>query len=187
MEEKVGGAYSPSPGVVYPTLTLLEDIGHVRVTTDESARKLHEITPEGTEFLEPQPRGGRRALRANGGYPAGAGPERDAADRPRDREFQPRAQDAAQPSTIDQRAGQRHRRDHRSGGDGGRAELTVQGSRPAAGIAGPPAGRLAAARLSTSRAKSRLRPSARIGWLAFVRFATTVVEAGNRRWEIGRA
>ncbi|EHK57793.1 PadR family transcriptional regulator [Allomesorhizobium alhagi] len=52
IEEKVGGAYSPSPGVVYPTLTLLEDIGHVRVTTDESARKLHEITPEGTEFLE---------------------------------------------------------------------------------------------------------------------------------------
>jgi DNA-binding PadR family transcriptional regulator len=52
IEEKTGGAYSPSPGVVYPTLTWLEDLGHVRVTTDESARKLHEITPEGTEFLE---------------------------------------------------------------------------------------------------------------------------------------
>ena len=28
IEEQVGGAYSPSPGVIYPTLTLLEEIGY---------------------------------------------------------------------------------------------------------------------------------------------------------------
>ena len=32
IEEQVGGAYSPSPGVVYPTLTLLEELGHAAVT-----------------------------------------------------------------------------------------------------------------------------------------------------------
>src|SRR5690242_19960708 len=29
IEEQVGGAYSPSPGVIYPTLTLLEELGYI--------------------------------------------------------------------------------------------------------------------------------------------------------------
>ena len=37
LEERVGGGYSPSPGVVYPTLTLLEELGHASVT-DQSGR-----------------------------------------------------------------------------------------------------------------------------------------------------
>ena len=40
IEEAVGGAYSPSPGVIYPTLTLLEELGYVAVTPGEGARKL---------------------------------------------------------------------------------------------------------------------------------------------------
>ena len=53
IEERVGGAYSPSPGVIYPTLTLLEELGYVTVsTTGDGARKLHEITQEGREFLD---------------------------------------------------------------------------------------------------------------------------------------
>ena len=52
IEERVAGAYSPSPGVVYPTLTLLEEIGHVTVATSTGAKKLHTITPEGLQFLE---------------------------------------------------------------------------------------------------------------------------------------
>lgn len=53
IEERVAGAYSPSPGVVYPTLTLLEELGQVTVgTSAEGTRKLHEITPEGLAFLE---------------------------------------------------------------------------------------------------------------------------------------
>jgi DNA-binding PadR family transcriptional regulator len=52
IEEQVGGAYSPSPGVIYPTLTLLEELGHVTVSTGDGAKKLHTITPEGQVYLE---------------------------------------------------------------------------------------------------------------------------------------
>ena len=31
IEEKFGGTYSPSPGSIYPTLTLLEELGYLRV------------------------------------------------------------------------------------------------------------------------------------------------------------
>src|SRR5450755_317447 len=51
IEERVAGAYSPSPGVIYPTLTLLEELGYVAVTPGEGARKLHAITEEGRAFL----------------------------------------------------------------------------------------------------------------------------------------
>jgi DNA-binding PadR family transcriptional regulator len=51
IEEKVGGAYSPSPGVVYPTLTLLEDLGHIAPLSAEGARKAFAITPEGEAAL----------------------------------------------------------------------------------------------------------------------------------------
>src|SRR5690242_16860795 len=53
IEEKVGGAYSPSPGVIYPTLTLLEELGYVTVQPSaDGAKKLHQITDEGKAFLE---------------------------------------------------------------------------------------------------------------------------------------
>jgi DNA-binding PadR family transcriptional regulator len=51
IEERVAGAYSPSPGVIYPTLTLLEELGYVAVNPGEGARKLHEITEAGRSFL----------------------------------------------------------------------------------------------------------------------------------------
>jgi DNA-binding PadR family transcriptional regulator len=51
VEQKFGGGYSPSPGSVYPTLTLLEDLGHIRATTTEGARRLFEITDEGRAFI----------------------------------------------------------------------------------------------------------------------------------------
>jgi DNA-binding PadR family transcriptional regulator len=52
IEEQVAGAYSPSPGVIYPTLTLLEELGCVTVSTGDGAKKLHEITAEGRAFLD---------------------------------------------------------------------------------------------------------------------------------------
>ena len=52
IEEKLGGAYSPSPGVIYPTLTLLEELGYVAVRESEGSKKLYAITDEGTAFLE---------------------------------------------------------------------------------------------------------------------------------------
>jgi len=51
IEEKFGGMYSPSPGVVYPTLTMLEDMGYAKANVDEAGRKLYAITPEGQSFL----------------------------------------------------------------------------------------------------------------------------------------
>lgn len=52
IEERVAGAYSPSPGVIYPTLTLLEELGYVTVSAGDGAKKLHEITAEGRAFLD---------------------------------------------------------------------------------------------------------------------------------------
>lgn len=53
IEERVAGAYSPSPGVIYPTLTLLEELGYVTVNAaGEGAKKLHEITAQGRAFLD---------------------------------------------------------------------------------------------------------------------------------------
>lgn len=51
IEDSVSGAYSPSPGVIYPTLTLLEELGYVTATV-EGSKKLHEITAEGRDFLK---------------------------------------------------------------------------------------------------------------------------------------
>lgn len=50
LEERVGGRYAPSPGVVYPTLQMLEDMGCVSVTQEEG-RKVYAITEAGQRFL----------------------------------------------------------------------------------------------------------------------------------------
>ncbi len=52
IEERLGGAYSPSPGVIYPTLTLLEDMGLASVASAEGGRKLYTITEQGKAELE---------------------------------------------------------------------------------------------------------------------------------------
>jgi DNA-binding PadR family transcriptional regulator len=51
LEDKTAGWYSPSPGIVYPTLTYLEEAGHVTVQA-EGAKKLYTITDEGRAHLE---------------------------------------------------------------------------------------------------------------------------------------
>ena len=52
LEDRTGGAYRPSPGVVYPTLAMLEDEGLIRQAGGESGRKLFELTDTGRESLE---------------------------------------------------------------------------------------------------------------------------------------
>lgn len=52
LEERTGGAYRPSPGAIYPTLSLLEDEGFVRSAGAEGGRKAYEITEAGREALE---------------------------------------------------------------------------------------------------------------------------------------
>ncbi|WP_454903628.1 PadR family transcriptional regulator [Variovorax gossypii] len=52
IEDRLGGSYAPSPGVVYPTLTLLEELGYLSVeTADNGGRKRYSITASGQEFL----------------------------------------------------------------------------------------------------------------------------------------
>jgi DNA-binding PadR family transcriptional regulator len=50
LEDKTAGWYAPSPGIVYPTLTFLEDAGYVTAQT-EGAKKLYAITDEGKAHL----------------------------------------------------------------------------------------------------------------------------------------
>lgn len=50
LEESSGGCYSPSPGTIYPSLQMLEDLGHVRVK-EENGKKVYEITDEGRDYL----------------------------------------------------------------------------------------------------------------------------------------
>jgi DNA-binding PadR family transcriptional regulator len=52
LEDRFGGSYAPSAGTVYPTLTLLEDLGYASVTTEESGKKVYSITEEGRKYLE---------------------------------------------------------------------------------------------------------------------------------------
>jgi DNA-binding PadR family transcriptional regulator len=54
IEELAGGEYTPSPGVIYPTLTLLEDIGHAAIAQESGGKKQYGITVEGRAFLESQ-------------------------------------------------------------------------------------------------------------------------------------
>jgi DNA-binding PadR family transcriptional regulator len=51
IEEQFGGMYSPSPGVVYPTLTLLEELGYARAENAGNTKRLYSVTEEGTNFL----------------------------------------------------------------------------------------------------------------------------------------
>ena len=51
IEELTGGAYVPSPGVVYPTLTLLQEMGHIEEAASEGARRAFAITADGTAHL----------------------------------------------------------------------------------------------------------------------------------------
>ena len=51
IEERMAGSYSPSPGVIYPTLSWLEDSGYTSADAEEAGRKRFRITPEGEAFL----------------------------------------------------------------------------------------------------------------------------------------
>lgn len=53
IEELVGGDYSPSPGTIYPTLSLLEDMGLVASAAD-GGRKSYRITAAGEDHLQQQ-------------------------------------------------------------------------------------------------------------------------------------
>jgi len=51
LEHKFGGGYAPSPGSVYPTLTLLEELGQVRAAATEGRSGCSRFTEEGKQYL----------------------------------------------------------------------------------------------------------------------------------------
>lgn len=52
IEEMFHGHYTPSPGAIYPTLTMLEELGYAEVASTQGNRKLYAITAEGRAFLD---------------------------------------------------------------------------------------------------------------------------------------
>ena len=52
IEDMFHGQYSPSPGAIYPTLTMLEELGYAEVTNEQGGRKLYAITTEGRAYLD---------------------------------------------------------------------------------------------------------------------------------------
>ena len=50
IEDLTGGAYAPSPGVIYPTLTMLEELGQISVVP-EGTKRLFSITESGRAVL----------------------------------------------------------------------------------------------------------------------------------------
>ncbi|WP_223797698.1 PadR family transcriptional regulator [Sphingomonas nostoxanthinifaciens] len=51
IEKRTGGAYAPSPGVVYPTLTMLDELGHIDELKEDGARKRFAISDAGRALL----------------------------------------------------------------------------------------------------------------------------------------
>jgi DNA-binding PadR family transcriptional regulator len=53
LEEQSYGFYKPSPGVIYPTLQMLEEMGYAS-STEQEGKKIYSITDEGLNFLATQ-------------------------------------------------------------------------------------------------------------------------------------
>jgi DNA-binding PadR family transcriptional regulator len=53
LEDRFHGFYTPSAGSVYPTLQMLEDMGHVK-SVEKDDKKIYEITGQGIKFLNEQ-------------------------------------------------------------------------------------------------------------------------------------
>lgn len=51
VEERFGGSYTPSPGVLYPTLSWFDDVGYAISEVGDGNRKSYRITAEGEAYL----------------------------------------------------------------------------------------------------------------------------------------
>lgn len=79
MEERLAGGYSPSAGVIYPTLTLLEEEGLASASTSTDNKKVYTVTSAGLQFLEENKQRLEelfaRLEEARGGFERGRSPE----------------------------------------------------------------------------------------------------------------
>lgn len=62
IEHLAGGDYSPSPGVIYPTLTLLEESGLLQASADAGGRRQFQLTAAGSAALAAEGEGVARIL-----------------------------------------------------------------------------------------------------------------------------
>ena len=70
LEELSYGFYKPSPGVIYPTLQMLQEMGYVS-STEQEGKRVYSITEEGLKFLEDQSNianGVRRQMKHKWGF-----------------------------------------------------------------------------------------------------------------------
>jgi DNA-binding PadR family transcriptional regulator len=75
LEDRMRGYYRPSPGSVYPTLQMLEDLGYV-TSTQQEGKKVYAITDEGRRYLsEQQPTIDDIRSRISAGWDAAQRPE----------------------------------------------------------------------------------------------------------------
>jgi DNA-binding PadR family transcriptional regulator len=51
LEQRTGGRYAPSPGVLYPTLAHLAELGYIEAEPGSDERKRYRITAAGREYL----------------------------------------------------------------------------------------------------------------------------------------
>ncbi len=79
IEERLGGSYSPSPGVIYPTLSWLDDMGYATITLEDGGRKLFRPTAEGRLFVDANRKQIDEIL-ARAVFAGERGPPRDAPD-----------------------------------------------------------------------------------------------------------
>lgn len=52
IEERLNGAYAPSPGLIYPTLNLLDELGYATSADGEGGKRFYSITAAGKDFLQ---------------------------------------------------------------------------------------------------------------------------------------
>ena len=121
--KRVGGEYSPSPGVVYPTLTMLEEMGYASASQDQAGRKLYTLHPRRRKDAGREQGPGRRDLRALRRSRRGGRRPRHGLGPPRDDEPARRNPPAPARPGRDPRADPGDRRRARHSGENDRADL----------------------------------------------------------------
>ena len=130
IEELTHGAYAPSPGVVYPTLTMLQDMGLIEEAKGEGSRKAFQVTDDGEAHLAEKADevdGPARAARGCRQRPAQG---RRRADQARGRQSALRALAPRHPRGHGRGAAARDRRHPRRGGAEDRTAEIRTGDRP---------------------------------------------------------
>ena len=123
IEEHAGGTYSPSPGVIYPTLTMLEELGYTTLA-EQDGKKLYALTEAGAAYLRENQRTVEAIAARLAASRRGTRRRPGAADHPRGGEPAAGAAPAPVARRADRGAGPRRCRSARRRGHGGGAVLS---------------------------------------------------------------